>query len=133
MATEKVLQSIIETFAELTEGERYILTRILQTPRGAMPPGSKSEVRLLPPAQDHTHAIRRLAADDLAKLRCQPYGLTAREVEVLLHLLNGLTNKQIGRQLSISPRTVEAHRGRIMQKLSSRSLVRVAQIVSEII
>jgi FixJ family two-component response regulator len=55
--------------------------------------------------------------------------LTAREREVLQLLADGLANKAIARQLSISPRTVENHRAQIMRKTSSRSfadLVRLA-------
>jgi two-component system response regulator NreC len=43
--------------------------------------------------------------------------LTAREREVLSLDAQGLTAPQIGERLSISPRTVETHRARVMQKL----------------
>ncbi len=55
--------------------------------------------------------------------------LTAREHEVLQMAAEGLTSAQIGNLLSISPRTVEMHRGNLMRKLSLRSqadLVRFA-------
>jgi HD-GYP domain-containing protein (c-di-GMP phosphodiesterase class II) len=46
-----------------------------------------------------------------------PAGLTAREVEVLALLSSGKTNKQIGRQLFVSPRTVGHHIQHIYRKL----------------
>lgn len=48
--------------------------------------------------------------------------LTAREREVLDHLVTGNPHKVIAHALDISPRTVEVHRGRIMQKLGARNL-----------
>jgi DNA-binding CsgD family transcriptional regulator len=50
---------------------------------------------------------RRAAADLPAALR--PLGITARELEVLRLLAQGLPNKEIGRRLYLSPRTVERH------------------------
>jgi len=48
--------------------------------------------------------------------------LTPREREVLQGLLAGLPNKSIAYDLRISPRTVEIHRARIMNKMAARSL-----------
>jgi DNA-binding CsgD family transcriptional regulator len=42
--------------------------------------------------------------------------LTAREREVAAHLMQGLTAKQIGKILSISHRTVEIYRARLIRK-----------------
>ena len=57
--------------------------------------------------------------------------LTAREQEVFEWLARGLSNKAVARDLGISPRTVEVHRARVMEKLQARSLshlVRMAMI-----
>lgn len=43
--------------------------------------------------------------------------LTNREREVLVHIADGLSNKEIAHHLSIGVRTVETHRERIMRKL----------------
>ena len=48
--------------------------------------------------------------------------LTAREREVLDRLVVGDSNKMIAAQLDISPRTVEVHRARVMEKMQARSL-----------
>jgi protein AroM len=47
--------------------------------------------------------------------------LTARERDVLAGVLDGASNKEIGRRLGISHRTVEIHRGRAMTKLNASS------------
>jgi len=55
--------------------------------------------------------------------------LTRREVEIFRWMAQGYKNAEISSRLSISPRTVEVHRARIMQKLdisSPRELIRFA-------
>jgi FixJ family two-component response regulator len=65
----------------------------------------------------------RLArAGDAAKLAT----LTEREREVLEHAARGLHAKEIAAALGISPRTVEVHKTRIMEKLGARN---VAELV----
>lgn len=54
--------------------------------------------------------------EDLSSERPVKSELTAREREVAAHLLDGLTSKEIGRALTISPRTVEIYRARLMRK-----------------
>jgi DNA-binding NarL/FixJ family response regulator len=46
-----------------------------------------------------------------------PGGLTGRQLEVLRCVARGLSNKEIARELAISPKTVEFHRGQLMQRL----------------
>jgi FixJ family two-component response regulator len=49
-------------------------------------------------------------------------GMSERERQVLEHLLAGGTNKEIARELGISPRTVELHRAGVMERLGVKSL-----------
>lgn len=57
--------------------------------------------------------------------------LSPREREVLQALAEGQANKAIAASLGISPRTVEIHRARLMEKLGSRSLAEVLRIAIE--
>jgi two-component system response regulator FixJ len=54
--------------------------------------------------------------------------LTPRERDVLTGLLEGRSNKAIGYDLDISPRTVEIHRANLMDKLGVRSLSEALRI-----
>ncbi|MBM3530463.1 MAG: hypothetical protein FJX62_20465 [Alphaproteobacteria bacterium] len=55
--------------------------------------------------------------------------LTPRERDVLLLLTSGASNKAAGRQLGISPRTVEVHRARVMTKLGAKNAVDLVRLV----
>lgn len=46
--------------------------------------------------------------------------LTAREVELLRFLSDGLTNQQITDEIGVSIRTVEYHRSNLMKKINAR-------------
>jgi DNA-binding NarL/FixJ family response regulator len=55
-------------------------------------------------------------------------GLTARELEVLQLLVQGMTNDQIGSALFMSPRTASVHVSRILAKLHAANRTEVAAI-----
>lgn len=55
--------------------------------------------------------------------------LTPREREVLQLISNGQSNKEAGLELGISPRTVEVHRARVMEKLGARNTADLMRIV----
>ncbi|WP_413776416.1 response regulator transcription factor [Rhodopseudomonas sp. P2A-2r] len=55
--------------------------------------------------------------------------LTRREREVLELFSSGLSNKDAGRQLGISPRTIEDHRANIMKKLGAKNSTDLIRIV----
>ena len=57
--------------------------------------------------------------------------LTHREIEVLLLIVEGNTNRQISEALNISVRTVETHRSNIMDKLDLHSRVDLVRYVNE--
>jgi RNA polymerase sigma factor (sigma-70 family) len=54
--------------------------------------------------------------------------LTPREREVLDHLVEGLSQREIADRLKISPRTVEVYKARMMEKLQCRSLAELIRI-----
>jgi len=83
--------------------------------------------------RQHVKSRQRHQADRAARER---YGqLSEREREVLGLIIEGLTNKEIGRALTLSPRTVETHRANLFAKLEAESLAqlirRYAALVEE--
>ncbi|MDH3335478.1 MAG: response regulator [Rhodospirillaceae bacterium] len=55
--------------------------------------------------------------------------LTPRENEIMGMIVNGETNKSIAHKLSISDKTVEAHRAKVMEKMQSSSLAELMRKV----
>jgi FixJ family two-component response regulator len=55
--------------------------------------------------------------------------LTPREREVLEQIAGGASNKEAGRRLGISPRTIEVHRARIMEKIGAKNAADLVRIV----
>lgn len=79
----------------------------------------ETSCRLLGRKADQRDAASRLA------------GLSPREREVATLAVQGLTSKEIGKQLNISYRTVEIHRARVMAKSNAASLVELANLLFE--
>ena len=61
-----------------------------------------------------------------------PYGLTARELEVLLLVAAGHTNRQIGEALYISEKTASVHVSHILAKLDASSRAQAAALASRL-
>lgn len=70
--------------------------------------------------RQHVRRRERLAADQWVRERYT--SLSEREREVLALIVEGLTNKEIGRALALSPRTVETHRANLFAKLQVDNL-----------
>ncbi|HEX7219771.1 MAG TPA: response regulator [Burkholderiales bacterium] len=84
--------------------------------RGAIDTAFALETRRLDEAE-----LRRADEQKLARL-------TAREREVLEHAVQGKHAKEIGAALGISPRTVEVHKMRIMEKLGVRNVAELVRL-----
>lgn len=65
--------------------------------------------------------------EDLSSERPVKSDLTAREREVAAYLLDGMTSKEIGKVLAISPRTVEIYRSRLMRKYMASTTADLVQ------
>jgi PAS domain S-box-containing protein len=103
--------------ASLDATGRYADERIMKRlggPRGAEMFWCHVSGRALDPSQPHAAGI--WAFEDLSALRPVKCDLTAREREIAALLIEGLTSKQIGKHLVISPRTVDVYRARLMRK-----------------
>ena len=66
-------------------------------------------------------AVLAAAGHPARRRREGPAGLTAREIEVLRLLAHGLTNREIGEQLAISPKTAGNHIDHIYTKIDASS------------
>ncbi|HSM22278.1 MAG TPA: PAS and helix-turn-helix domain-containing protein [Rubrivivax sp.] len=106
--------------AQLDAAGRYADERVMRRLAGA---GSAREGELfwchvsgraLDPAQPHAAGI--WAFEDLSSKRALKFELTPREREIAALLIEGLTSKGVGKRLSISPRTVDVYRARLMRK-----------------
>jgi DNA-binding CsgD family transcriptional regulator len=62
----------------------------------------------------------------------RPFGLTAREAEVLALVADGLSNQEIAEQLFISPKTASVHVSNIYGKLGVESRVAAATMAHEV-
>jgi FixJ family two-component response regulator len=87
---------------------------------------------------DLIEAVRRaIASWPLTRTAARPLSvdksicarLTRREIAVLEHLIEGASNKETGRRLGISHRTVEIHRANIMQKLGAHNFAELMKIM----
>jgi DNA-binding NarL/FixJ family response regulator len=65
--------------------------------------------------------VRTLATKTPARERSEREPLTRRELETLRLVARGRTNREIGRDLFLSPRTVEMHVRHVLAKLDCRS------------
>ncbi|MFT3818646.1 MAG: AroM family protein [Rubrivivax sp.] len=63
----------------------------------------------------------RAGSDAAQAVAARIQTLTPRERQVMSLVAEGLSNKAIGRQLDISPRTVEIHRAKMMEKMAAGS------------
>jgi DNA-binding CsgD family transcriptional regulator len=81
--------------------------------------------RALDPTEPHAAGIWTF--EDLSARRKLKADFTAREREIAALLIEGLTSKLIGRQLGISPRTVDVYRARLIRKTGAASTPELVQ------
>lgn len=71
------------------------------------------------------------AMELIPRVRPGAGSLSPREREVMELMVKGLHNRKIAEELGISPRTVEVHKARVMEKLGVRNLVDLVRLVDQ--
>lgn len=78
-------------------------------------------------AFEHQHLLQKQRAES-AELTDKLNTLSAREYEITLLIMEGKSSKEIANYLTLSPRTVEAHRANLFAKLEVNSMVKLITI-----
>ena len=97
--------------------------------RGAIRAVRRGESFFSPPIAGRLSAVLR--GEGRASASGALAQLTSRERQVLLGIAQGHTNREIGAQLGISPRTVESHRENLMRKLGVRTVAGLTRLALE--
>ncbi|WP_244513199.1 MULTISPECIES: response regulator [unclassified Ensifer] len=71
----------------------------------------------------------RAAEDERARVHAPLDSLTAREAEVMQHVVAGRLNKQIAGDLGTVEKTIKVHRARMMAKLGVRTVADLVRLV----
>ncbi len=75
---------------------------------------------------------RRTSLGEHARIKTHLDTLTAREREVLDLMTQGKQNKAIAQDLGVSPRTVEIHRARVMEKMNAQSVAELVRMMLDL-
>ena len=66
------------------------------------------------------------------RIKAHLESLTPREREVLDLMTQGKQNKVVGQELGVSPRTIEIHRARVMEKMGARSVAELVRMMLDL-
>jgi two-component system invasion response regulator UvrY len=98
------IESLIYSMQRIAIGEKYISPYIQQ------------HIRL-----DHNHNKMIMSGQSLLS------ELSPRQIDVLVHLANGLSVKEVAKELHLSPKSVDSHKYRLMTKLNIKDRVDLAR------
>jgi two-component system response regulator FixJ len=92
------------------------------------------EARLLASIHNAIEKNQRpeIDAAELERLRSRFMTLSARQRQVMELAVAGLSNKEIGSQLKISPKTVENHRAWVMERIGARNIAELVRIAMKV-
>lgn len=79
-----------------------------------------------------TNTAKPTAAPETSKTKLKGMGLTERQHQVLMHLRDGLSNKEIARHLGLANGTIKSHVTDIMKTLGVQSRTEAAVLAREI-
>ena len=66
---------------------------------------------------------------ELEQIRARRDSLTPRELDILERMAMGLSNKVMSHDISLSVRTIELHRARVMEKMGARSIAELVRMI----
>ena len=118
--------------AVLAEGRRSDAIELWQRAHEAADRLGAESLRLAIEAEAARAAVPLVPAAGSDGAGAVPFGLTARELEVLTLVAAGRTNREIGQALSISEKTASVHVSRILAKLGARSRAQAAGIAGQL-
>ena len=75
---------------------------------------------------------QRQTLGETARIKAHVESLTAREREVLDLMTQGKQNKVIAQDLGVSPRTIEIHRARVMEKMNAQSVAQLVRMMLDL-
>jgi two-component system response regulator FixJ len=92
------------------------------------------EARLLASIRNALNNTQQPEIDavELEKLQSRFNTLSVRQRQVMELAVVGLSNKEIGSQLKISPKTVENHRAWVMERIGARNIAELVRIAMRI-
>jgi two-component system response regulator DctR len=88
----------------------------------------KDVVKFLDAALDAAIDKRGRLVENLA-LIAKASALTPKEIDVLLKVISGLSNKEIALGLNNSSRTVEIHRASVFEKLNVKNAIELSKLM----
>jgi len=77
-------------------------------------------------------AQSRASLGEHERIRTHLKTLTAREREVMDLMIQGKQNKAIAQDLGVSPRTIEIHRARVMEKMEAHSVAELVRMMLDV-
>jgi len=92
------------------------------------------EARLLSSIHNAIHKWQQPEIDsiELEKLQSRVNSLSTRQRQVMELAVAGLSNKEIGSKLKISPKTVENHRAWLMERIGARNIAELVRIAMKV-
>ncbi|MCA1771231.1 MAG: response regulator transcription factor [Halomonas sp.] len=107
-------ETMLNALTQILEGQLYLPPDVMRRPPSATPPAEPNT----------SAAAERLGGEKLAPL-------TDKQLAVLRCMTQGMSNKQIARELSIAETTVKTHVSAILRKLEATSRVHAIVLAGE--
>jgi FixJ family two-component response regulator len=87
---------------------------------------------LTKPFRDHRDRAERDRQAEIHDLQERYGALTAREQQVMALVVSGMLNKQIALEIGASEATVKIHRGKVMRKMKTGSVVDLVRMADKL-